>query len=109
MRRNNNNYYYINYFITDSSYQLSIAHKENTLRIIPLTSTDLIEKGLGTTNRFGIEIINSLFTPVINGQKMAKAENDNIPNAGGSYSIIFVSRGDSAKIQFDNLSVQEVE
>jgi hypothetical protein len=73
------------------------------------TPTNLITKGFGFTNKFGIEVVDNIFTPVINGQELLQGEDGNLPNPGKTYLIIYLSRVHSATIQFDNLTVQEVK
>lgn len=106
-RRNGSNHYYIMYFIQQGFYQLNVTHDGNRFSLIPETSTDLIVNELGATNRIGIEINEILFTPILNGQKMAQVEDGTLTNPGESYILIFVSRGHSAKIQLGNLTIQE--
>ncbi len=108
LRRNNVDHYYIIYFMTDSFYTLKSAYNQDDLEIIPKTTTDLIERELGSTNRFGIEVQDSTFTPIINGYRLSQGEDGNLRNPGASYLIIYISRGHSAILQFDNIVVQEV-
>ena len=109
VRRRNLDQYYINYFITDSDYSLRLAYNKRYLEIIPKTSTDLILRELSSINRLGIEVQNSTFTPIINGKILPQGEDGNLVNAGDSYIEIFISRGNSAMLQFDNLVIQEVK
>lgn len=109
VRKNKDNLYYINYFITDLYYLLRSAYNTKDIPIIPKTSTDLIENELGSTNRFGIEVQDSKFTPIINGYRLSQGEDWNLKNAGDSYLVIYISRGHSAMLQFDNIVVQEVK
>jgi len=109
VRRRNYDQYYINYFITDSYYSLKLVYNNRYLEIIPKTSTNLISKELSSINRFGIEVQNSIFTPIINGEILPQGEDGNLINAGDSYIEIFITRGNSAMLQFDNLAVQEVK
>jgi hypothetical protein len=109
VRRRNLDQYYVSYFITDSSYSLRLAYNKRFLEIIPKTSTDLISKELSSINRLGIEVRNSTFTPNINGKILPQGEDGNLINAGDSYIEIFISRGYSARLEFDNLVVREVK
>jgi len=109
VRRRNSNLYYINYFITDMFYVMKAAYHKSDLEIIPKTSTSLMSADLESTNRFGIELQDAIFTPVINDNRLPQAEDGNMQNAGDTYLVVFVSRGYSATIQFDNLVVQEVK
>ena len=109
LRRNNQDHYYILYFITDRFYQLSIVYNRSELKLIPNVSSDLIENGLGITNRFGVELEDTFITPIINGQEMLQVEDGNLPNTGKTYLILFISRGHSATLELDNFIVREVK
>ena len=102
-------YYYIDYSITDSHYQLSRISQYGIFDILPETSTDFIKKAVGDTNQLGIEVKDTLLTPLVNSHELAPAHDGKIPNAGDSFLVIWVARGGSAELQFDNLIVQEVK
>ena len=109
-RRNpgNSDHYYINYFITDNYYVLNAAYSSDVLEIIPKTQFDFIDQGLKVANRFGIEVKDYTFTPLVNGVRLLEGEDGNLPNAGDAYIVIYLERGGSATIEFDNLVIQEV-
>lgn len=109
IRRNDNNHYYINYFITDMSYVFRSAYNTKDLEIIQKTSTTLINTDPDAINRLGIEIHDTRFTPIINGNRLPEGEDGNLTNAGQTFLVIYISRGSSATVQFDNLIVQEVK
>lgn len=109
VRRTDKNHYYINYFTTDMYYVFRSTYKAKDLEIIPKTSTTLINTEPEAVNRFGIEVRDTKFTPIINGNRLTEGEDGNIPDAGQTYLVIYISRGHSASIQFDNLVVQEVK
>lgn len=109
IRRNDDaNYYYINYFIPQGFYQFKILNKGIGFSIIPNIPSPLIKDELHSTNRFGIEIKDFMFTPIINDQKLDQVEDGNLTNAGDSYLTMIIARGESAILQLDNLIVQEV-
>lgn len=107
LRRKSTDYYYINYFITDSFYSLRLTYDKRYLEIVPKTSTDLISKELNSTNRFGIIVQGTKFTPTINGMLLPQGEDGNLTNAGDTHIAFFISYGNSARLQIDNLVVQE--
>ncbi len=109
MRRNEDDFYYVNYFIDNGFYELKGTYRHNDLVIISHTATDLMKKDPGATNRIGIELKNTVITPILNGQRLSEGEDDYLPDAGDSYLTIFISKGDSATIEFDNLTVEEVK
>lgn len=109
IRRNDKNHYYINYFITDMYYVFHSAYNTNDLEIIPKTSTTLINTGSNVVNRFGIEVRDTKFTPIINGNRLTEGEDGNMPDAGQTYLVIYILRGSWATIKFDNLIVKEVK
>jgi hypothetical protein len=110
LRRNDNrNYYYINYFIPKGFYEFKILNNGIPFSLIPETPSSLIKGELGATNRYGIEIKDFIFTPIINDQRLEKVEDGNLLSAGGSYLTMIIARGESAIIHFDKLIVREVE
>lgn len=109
LRRNGDNYYLANYYATEGSYQLDLAlERENPYPLIPNTTSPRIKQDAGATNWFGMYVNGSSFTPEINGQKMDPAEDGNIQTAGDTQLVIYFSRGSSATVQIDNLTVQEI-
>ncbi len=109
VRRNDKNLYYINYFITGGYYSLRSAYNTKDLEIIPKTLTSLMNAEPDSVNRLGIEVQDTKFTPIINGNRLSEGEDGNLPNTGQTYLVIYISRGHSASIEFDNLIVQEVK
>lgn len=110
LRRNDNsNFYYINYFIPKAFYEFKILNKGIPFSLIPETSSTLIKTELGATNKFGIEINDLIFTPIINDQRLDQIEDGNFPSAGRSYLVMIIARGEFAIIHFDNLVVRGVK
>ncbi len=109
VRRNDKNLYYINYFITDGYYSLRSAYNTKDMEIIPKTSTSLMNAASDSVNRLGIEVRGTKFTPIINGNRLSEGEDGNLPDSGQTFLVIYISRGSSATVQFDNLIVQEVK
>lgn len=109
LRRKDQDHYYIIYFITQGFYQLSIAHNGSQFKLIPNVFTDLIERESESSNRLGIVLEDTLLTPIINGEDMTQAEDGNLPNAGKTYLMLFISRGHAATLVLDNIIVREVK
>ena len=108
-RRNGDDFYYVNYFLKDRTYELRATYSQNNHGLIPKTSTNLMVQDVGSTNRFGIELNDTVISPILNGQKLAEGQDDHLPAAGDSYLIVYISKGGFAKIELDNLTVEEVK
>jgi hypothetical protein len=109
VRRNGDDFYYLNYFLQDRTYELRATYRQNNQGLIPKTLTDEIIQETGSTNRFGIELNDTVFFPILNGQKLAEGQDDHLSTAGDSYLIVYISKGGYATIELDNLTIEEIK
>ena len=109
VRRNEDDFYYINYYVEDGRYEVRATYSQNNLGLVPETLTDVMNQGIGSTNRFGIELNDTVITPILNGQKLTEGEDTHLSAAGSSFLIVYVSQGETVTIELDNLTVEEIK
>ncbi|NPV56866.1 MAG: hypothetical protein HPY76_09405 [Anaerolineae bacterium] len=101
-RINDGNYYLIN-FRSTGKYTAGAFLDGKTHLLLEQTTIPGYNTTTETTYRYGFKVIDTLITPLFNGQELLSIEDGNINTTGSALIAIFVSKGGSAHIELDNL------
>jgi len=104
--RDVDNNYYIVFFKSTGKYSMSVTY-QGTLSELSEYKPISNLSGIGSVNRLGIHAQDTRFIPSVNGIDLEPSDDGNINQEGSFYLVIYVSRGGSTAIEFDNLIVSE--